>query len=306
MAPFSPFFNYLPYKVFWNSAESGQLPALTHFPHYQAPLLLPPGHQLSPLHPPASFFSMLAQEDAASRKGAGCTLAANFMSSENQRTEERKPQFPSSPVTPPLTPLLPDNTASTSNSDATPAVIPTMMSTRVSSRNRRPPAFIEGESSCPICGALLRASELADHYAKELENLKNELRQPPQNRKRKESRFSERLHEKNSRVLDDSRKNVLARVRHNRKSRALKQVTSRSSASSSGGYGSTSSTTSHSATANTAVCPVCNKRMACSGEELTKHVETCLSRNSSDVSSNHDVSGSDGNTRRTRGVARLE
>jgi len=34
--------------------------------------------------------------------------------------------------------------------------------------------------------------------------------------------------------------------------------------------------------------------MACSGEELTKHVETCLSRNSSDVSSNHDVSGSDG------------
>lgn len=121
MAPFSPFFNYLPYKgryknyfiicqyysttffkfnftcwcihifctfqsftffivVFWNSAESGQLPALTHFPHYQAPLLLPPGHQLSPLHPPASFFSMLAQEDAASRKGTGCTLAANFMS----------------------------------------------------------------------------------------------------------------------------------------------------------------------------------------------------------------------------------
>lgn len=43
-----------------------------------------------------------------------------------------------------------------------------------SSRNRRPPAFIEGQSECPLCGSLLRASELEEHYLKELQNIKED------------------------------------------------------------------------------------------------------------------------------------
>lgn len=47
----------------------------------------------------------------------------------------------------------------------------------VSSRSRRPPAFIEGESTCPLCGSLLRASDLVEHYEKELKAITSELDQ---------------------------------------------------------------------------------------------------------------------------------
>ncbi|XP_067940083.1 E3 ubiquitin-protein ligase Rnf220-like isoform X2 [Watersipora subatra] len=319
---FLPFFAQTMPKFLWNGADPHLLP-LPPFPPstpFQLPYHMPP--QI--FNPTPPFFSMLAAQE---RMGSNPNRVepGTFQSSLlAEMCEERKCSVPCIPVTPPLTPMIcltPTVVEKASNpapvaksSGGSPAASGTNtppISARMSGRNRRPPAFIEGESTCPICGSLLRASELVDHYQKELNAITGEKSQTlmTTGTRKKEMRMSSRISEKKAHHLDESRKNTLSRVRQNRKSRVLKTAgkTGKRSATPSSTTTVPSESTMEDAAGTSqqsetlqirdnsqlsTACPVCNKMLYCDAEEMAEHVEKCLAKQSPN-DSNQNGSGSD-------------
>uniref|UniRef100_T1DG04 Putative phosphonate ABC transporter n=1 Tax=Cupiennius salei TaxID=6928 RepID=T1DG04_CUPSA len=111
--------------------------------------------------------------------------------------------------------------------------------TRRNSKRKR-----ESEDFCPVCGITLRCSELASHYAKEVENL---------------SKISKSV--KKTRCEENHGVNTtFVQVKSNRENRHAAKVAKFSSRP-----------------RNEVYCPVCNVKLSGSDDEINSHVHNCIS-----------------------------